>query len=58
MTVEDDGCGFDKISIRKGRGLNSIEERSKALLGKVIISSEINKGTTILFSLLEKVVKK
>src|SRR5690606_22776004 len=51
--VKDDGKGFDreKESIKKGFGLAGIRERTSILGGKLILNSELNKGTelTVIF---------
>ena len=48
VLVQDDGVGFDSIaSARGGLGLLGIRERVEALDGKLHISSQPNKGTTL-----------
>jgi signal transduction histidine kinase len=48
VLVQDDGVGFNSLgSIRAGLGLLGIRERVQALDGRVKISSEPHKGTTI-----------
>lgn len=44
-TVYDDGIGMHQTQIQKG--LQSINERVKALNGNILIESELNQGTTI-----------
>jgi signal transduction histidine kinase len=47
VLVEDDGIGFDLAYMRGGLGLLGIQERVQALDGKLHVSSEQQKGTTI-----------
>lgn len=53
IRVEDDGRGFDvkqelkRIVRNKKMGLKSMEERASLMNGKLIIKSQIGKGTTI-----------
>jgi PAS domain S-box-containing protein len=52
LTVTDNGVGFDpaavnRLSERSGWGLLNIQERTKAIDGKLIIKSEPGKGTRL-----------
>ena len=48
VVVRDDGVGFNTGAVvRGGLGLLGIQERVQALDGKVVVSSEPKKGTTI-----------
>lgn len=47
VEIRDDGQGFDETHIRKGMGLNNLNERAAALGGSVTIQSAIGKGTSI-----------
>lgn len=47
-TIVDDGKGMDTTQKGEGMGLGNIRERVRLLKGVVTISSEIDKGTTIL----------
>ena len=51
VVVQDDGVGFSSRSSMRGLGLLGIQERVSALEGKVKISSEPMRGTTIRVSL-------
>ena len=57
MSVTDNGKGFDMNNVRKGRGVNSIEERCKAIQGKARIQSELGSGTVVSVTLDEKKIK-
>ncbi|MBK7225321.1 MAG: hypothetical protein IPH96_07880 [Saprospiraceae bacterium] len=57
MSVTDNGKGFDMNNVRKGRGVNSIEERCKAIQGKARIQSELGSGTVVSVTLGEKKIK-
>ena len=45
ITVQDDGCGFDENSVKKGFGMKSIRDRVASCNGKVDVSSSPGKGT-------------
>ena len=47
LEVDDDGVGFDPMTVRRGDGLRNLEERSAALGGKTSIDSVPAKGTTV-----------
>jgi signal transduction histidine kinase len=47
VRIRDDGVGFDPKSSRGGLGLLGMQERVKALCGKLRMSSRRMKGTTI-----------
>jgi signal transduction histidine kinase len=47
LTISDDGIGFDPITVKKGNGLQNIQERCVALKGHCSIQSEHGKGCTI-----------
>ena len=47
LTVKDFGKGFDLEHIRRGNGLENIQNRAKELGGKLTINSSINIGTEI-----------
>lgn len=46
MRVEDDGRGFDPAEVRRGHGLNNIEERARRLEGGFEIARRSPKGTS------------
>lgn len=48
--VADDGCGFDTQAEHQGSGLRNIKERIASAGGNLSISSGLNKGTEVLFS--------
>jgi signal transduction histidine kinase len=50
LRITDDGCGFDKHTVRAGIGLNSLRMRARALNGVMNILSEPGKGTTVLLN--------
>ena len=47
LFVEDNGPGFDVEKIRRGNGLNNIEQRVHEMNGSLIIDSKPGHGTTI-----------
>ena len=51
VVISDDGCGFDTVSTPKGNGLLNIEKRVHDLGGFIKLTSEIDKGTTVIVSL-------
>lgn len=48
LTVEENGKGFDPVTVRNGAGLTSIRTRVEALGGKLDIQSKPGEGTSIL----------
>lgn len=50
VSVADNGVGFDSLSTSfpSGRGLSNMEERTKYLHGKFIVTSTVGKGTKIM----------
>ena len=48
VMVEDKGKGFDPLLVRCGVGLFSMDERARAVNGKLQIRSEIGKGTKVI----------
>jgi signal transduction histidine kinase len=51
VTIEDDGVGFDIESVRRGRGLENIEERAARLGGTIEITPRPPKGTRHLLNI-------
>ena len=47
IIINDNGKGFDMNKVEYGNGISNIKKRSKNMNGDAIISSEINKGTSI-----------
>ena len=48
MKIQDFGCGFERTTNTRNSGLHNIEKRASSLNGIANITSELNKGTTIL----------
>ena len=49
MRLRDDGQGFDVDACRPGSGLTNMEERARALGGRLVITSVAGNGTTVEF---------
>ncbi len=47
VDIEDDGVGFDPLTVKRNMGLNNIETRVQYLNGTMRIDSEPGKGTAI-----------
>ncbi|WP_442264898.1 tetratricopeptide repeat protein [Tenacibaculum sp. ZS6-P6] len=47
LAIQDNGIGFDTTTSKKGIGLQNMQERVEELQGKLTISSEVHKGTSI-----------
>ncbi len=47
MVLNDNGKGFDTKKFHKGNGLVNMQKRAKSIGGKLIINSELGKGTTV-----------
>ena len=48
---EDNGIGFDSIMASDGMGLFNIENRTKALAGRVTVDSQKNNGMTAIIEI-------
>ena len=51
FTLQDFGKGFDASSIKKGNGLDNMQNRAKELKGELDIASATGEGTTILLTM-------
>ena len=51
MTIEDDGVGFDPDTVKRGHGLTNIEDRTREIGGKILISERAPRGTLYVLSL-------
>jgi len=51
LTVQDDGCGFDEKTVKKGHGLENIQNRVASCNGKIDITSSPGKGTETVIEL-------
>lgn len=47
ITIKDNGIGFDPTQVQVGNGLSNMEQRMSAIGGKVYITSQVEKGTTV-----------
>jgi signal transduction histidine kinase len=47
VSIADNGKGFDANSLKRGRGLTTMEMRAEQLRGNVRVESTIGKGTTV-----------
>lgn len=48
LSIRDDGCGFEVDKVRRGIGLNGMNERAGMMGGRLLIRSKEGKGTHIL----------
>lgn len=48
VMVEDDGRGFDQGRVKRGMGLQNIQQRAEALNGAVNIDAKAGRGTTVI----------
>lgn len=51
LSVEDNGCGFDKKTVETGLGLQNIKQRVDYLGGELVIDTKIDHGTEIIVEL-------
>jgi signal transduction histidine kinase len=51
IEIRDDGQGFDTAIVRAGMGLTNLHERAQELHGRVEVSSQPGRGTTVRISL-------
>lgn len=49
LTITDNGLGFDPTRATPGQGLRSIDERVRAMSGRVTVTSRPGEGTTVRF---------
>lgn len=47
LDIIDNGVGFEDISVEKGIGLNSMQDRAQAFNADLVIHSKVDKGTRI-----------
>lgn len=47
ISVKDDGVGFKVGAVKKGVGLNNIQDRCNLINAELVIQSKLNKGTTL-----------
>ena len=50
IQIQDDGIGFNLETVKRGYGLNNMEERMVEIGGNLEIQSELKVGTTLLFT--------
>jgi signal transduction histidine kinase len=48
LKIKDNGIGFNQNKKKNGIGMKNMSERAESIKGKLLVHSEINKGTTIL----------
>jgi signal transduction histidine kinase len=51
LTIEDDGVGFDLATVKRGHGLDNIEERGRLVGGRLVIAPRRPRGTVQSLSL-------
>ena len=51
MEVQDDGKGMDGTITGSGNGLVNMKKRAQSIGGEIYITSEMNKGTTVMLTL-------
>jgi signal transduction histidine kinase len=51
LTVQDDGCGFDEKTVKKGDGLHNLRNRVAASKGRIDITTASGKGTETVIEL-------
>jgi signal transduction histidine kinase len=51
IEIRDDGQGFDPTNVRNGMGLNNLHERTRALHGRIEVSSQPGQRTTVSISI-------
>ncbi|MES3017330.1 MAG: ATP-binding protein [Bacteroidota bacterium] len=51
ISITDDGCGFDLTHNSPGIGLQNLRQRAIMINAELTITSKINEGTTVSFSL-------
>jgi signal transduction histidine kinase len=45
LDIEDDGCGYDPATVRRGHGLLGIDERVRAMGGRLSLATAPGRGT-------------
>jgi signal transduction histidine kinase len=45
LMIEDDGIGFDPVTVKRGDGLTNIEDRARRIGGRFRISERVPRGT-------------
>jgi two-component system sensor histidine kinase DegS len=54
LSIKDNGAGFDPSLRTQSTGLVGMKERAESIAGKLLIKSEIGKGTQITFAASKK----
>ena len=49
LTIEDDGCGFDREKVELGNGINNMEKHARQMKGSLRLESSPGNGTKIRF---------
>jgi signal transduction histidine kinase len=52
LIFEDNGLGFDPLTVKQGIGLTSLRDRLEAIHGKIEFDSTLNRGTTAFVKIL------
>jgi signal transduction histidine kinase len=47
MKIKDNGTGFNMDEVRKGNGLDNMQQRAREMSGEILISSVLGNGTNI-----------
>lgn len=54
IIIKDNGIGFDEATTNLGNGLSNLKKRAKELNGEILVTSQLNNGTTIVLKFNKK----
>jgi len=54
IIIKDNGIGFDEENTVLGNGLSNLKKRAKELNGEILVTSQLNNGTTIVLKFNKK----
>jgi signal transduction histidine kinase len=54
IIIKDNGIGFDEATTNFGNGINNLKKRAKELNGEIVVTSQLEKGTTIVLKFKKK----
>ena len=54
IIIKDNGIGFNEATTNLGNGLSNLKKRAKELNGEILVTSQLNEGTTVVLKFNKK----